>query len=310
LAGYPWCNYPSDVKTILRRAARLFPPACRLIDSRDAAIAQRDAAIAQRDAAPTETLRRIMRIASPDTYLHLKLNGYPLWLPRDTIRTMVHCAHWPDDNSLALWVETAHLNWMMERLAADSMFLDVGAATGATTLPVAARFGAAVRIRAYEPAVAARELLIATLGRNAIEGVTVRPVAVSDRSGAAEFREYAQDESGAIPYLPETSSLAAPVMQPAPHRTYTVPVVTLDEDALPECEGPLVIKVDVEGFEAKVLDGARRLIDRHRPHLSIDIHVDPFGDGMATTEAAVIARLQSYKCERLAHVLLCSPRDE
>jgi len=291
------------VKTILGHAARLFPPTRRLIESRDAAIAQRDAA-------PTETLRRIMRIASPDTYLHLKLNGYPLWLPRDTIRTMVHCAHWPDDNSLALWVETAHLNWMMERLAAGSMFLDVGAATGATTLPVAARFGAAVRIRAYEPAVAARELLIATLGRNAIEGVTVRPVAVSDTSGAAVFREYAQDESGAAPYLPEASSLAAPVMQPAPHRTYTVPVVTLDEDALPHCEGPVVVKIDVEGFEAQVLAGARRLIEEYRPHLSIDIHVDPFGDGVTTTEAVVVPLLQGYQFQRFGHVLVCSPQGE
>jgi FkbM family methyltransferase len=291
------------VKTILRRAARLFPPARRLIESRDAAIAQRDAAA-------TETLRRIMRIASPDTYLHLKLNDYPLWLPRDTVRTMVHCAHWQADGSLALWVETTHLTWMMERLAAGSMFLDVGAATGATTLPIAARFGAAVRIIAYEPAVAARELLIATLGRNAIESVTVRSVAVSDTSGAAEFVEYVQDESGAVPFLPEQSSLAAPIKPLAPHRTYTVPVVTLDDDALPHCEGPVVVKIDVEGFEAQVLAGARRLIAEYRPHLSIDIHIDPFGDGVATTEAVVIALLQGYQFRRLGHVLVCSPQGD
>jgi hypothetical protein len=96
-------------------------------------------------------------------------------------------------------------------------------------------------------------------------------------------------------------------MSSAPHQTYEVRVVTLDDDALQHCSKPLVVKIDVEGFEAHVLRGAHRLIRDCRPYLSIDIHTDPFGDGLATTEAAVIELLPGYRCERLAHVLLCSP---
>ncbi len=221
---------------------------------------------------------------------------------------MVHCAHWEADGSLSLWVEDAHLKWMMKRLDAGGTFLDVGAATGATTLPIAVGLGARVRIIAYEPASAARNLLNATLSRNAIEGVTVHPVAVSNTPGQAEFREYAQDESGATPFMPEASSLTAPIQSQAPHRTYPVPVVTLDDDALVHCTGNVVIKIDVEGFEAQVLAGAGTILARYRPHLSIDIHTDPFGDGVATTEAAVRALLPGYRFERLGHVLVASPQ--
>jgi hypothetical protein len=97
-------------------------------------------------------------------------------------------------------------------------------------------------------------------------------------------------------------------MSAAPHRSYDVQVVMLDDDALAQCTRPVVIKIDVEGFEAHVLRGARRLIDEYRPFLSIDIHTDPFGDGVATTEATVISLIQDYRYERLGHVLLCSPR--
>jgi FkbM family methyltransferase len=270
-------------RRVARRVGRRLPLIRRLIALRDAAIE------AQR-----EVLRRVLGVASPETYLHVKLNGAQLWLPRDTMKTMFHCAHWEADGTLSLWVETPHLAWMMDRLADGATFLDVGAATGATVLPIADRFARKVTIIAYEPAVAARALLIATLDRNRIEGVTIRPVGVSDTPGEFEFREYAQDETGSTPWQPEASSLAAPVMSAASHRAYTVPVVTLDNDALPHCSRPLVVKIDVEGFEAHVLRGAEQLIRTYRPHLSIDIHADPFGDGAVNTEAAVRVLLPNY----------------
>ncbi len=249
-------------------------------------------------------LKRILSVASAETNLHVKLNGCPVWLPRDTLKTMYHCAHWEADGTLSLLVESGHLTWMIEHLSEGGTFLDVGAATGATTLPIIARFGSSLSIRSYEPAESARALLISTLARNDLRGATIRPVAVSDGSGKIDFREYKQDESGQCPWLPEASMIAAPIMSPAPHSTYSVDVVTLDEDPLPHCHSPVVIKIDVEGFEVKVLRGAQRLLDKLRPHLAIDIHQDPFGDGVMTTEAGVIAALKGYRFEKRGHVLL------
>jgi len=222
---------------------------------------------------------------------------------------MVHCLIVMPDGQLAAYVETAHLRWMMERLHGGGTYLDIGAATGATTLPIAVHLNGLVQIVSYEPARLARDLLLATLEQNGIGGVMVRPVAVSEAAGEAQFREYLPDATGQTPFLPEASSIVSTLMSDAPHATVTVPVVTLDEDALPVIEKrPVVCKIDVEGFEAFVLRGARTLLSLPNVHLSIDIHADPFGDGQQSTEGEVRAILEEhgYSFEKMNHVLLCS----
>ena len=51
-------------------------------------------------------------------------------------------------------IETALLNWMMDRLSPGGTFLDIGASAGATALPTAHRFGPGLRVIANEPATA------------------------------------------------------------------------------------------------------------------------------------------------------------
>lgn len=293
----------------LRSLALLLPPLRRLVESRDAALQQVEAL--RGGTGQRATLDALLAAARPGSFFRTTLNGAPVELPVETLRTMVHCIHVMPDRSVQLWVETAHLTWMQERLAPGGTFLDVGAATGATALPTAHRFGQGVRIIAYEPATAARALLEATLARNAIGTVEVRPFAVSDAEGEAAFREYLPDETGTTPWMPETSSLMATRMSEHPSGEVRVRVVTLDRQMAEEggFTGPVVVKIDVEGFEAFVLRGASQLIARHRPALAIDIHQDPFGVDDATTEAAVRAVLEpsGYACRMLGHVLLCSP---
>ena len=269
--------------------AATIPQLRELAESRDAALAARDLAVSKQPTAETaaaaaapnlaDLFHRFLKASAPDTWLQLELNDAVLWLPRDTLLTMFHCIHRRTSGELFLSVEQNHLNWMMQHLTEGGAFLDVGAATGATTLPIAARFGDAVRITCYEPAEAARKLLLATLEHNQFSGPRVLASAVSDVGGTAEFREFLPDETGETPYLPEASTLIAKVISDRPHRTITVPVVTLDDNTSQMCDRkPMVIKIDVEGFEAQVLRGGRRLISDVHPWLSIDIHRDPFGD--------------------------------
>lgn len=303
---------------VLRRLGLAIPPLRRLVDSRDAMLAERDAARAELEAAKAspagavrQTLDAMLAAADAGAFFRTTLNGYPAELPRDTLRTMVHCIHPGPDRTLSLWVETAHLTWMMDRLAPGGTFLDVGASTGATAVPVARRFGAAVRVIAYEPAEAAGRLLRATLERNGLGHVEVRGCAVSAAPGTAVFREYLPDESGNTPWTPEASSLTGGRLPDLASKEIEVRVVTLDEDALPAVAGdPVVIKIDVEGFEGEVLKGARRLIAARRPCFSIDIHPHPFGDGSFTTEAEVRGLLEAegYAVEMMGHVLLATPR--
>ena len=145
---------PSTVHQIFRQAAQTIPQVRSLIDARDAALASRDLAVAGRQSAEaalasavssqSELFRRFLNACAPDCWLRLELNGAKLWLPRDTLLTMFHCLH-TGGAKLYLAVEERHLNWMMQHLEDGGTFLDVGAATGATTLPIVLRFGDAVR---------------------------------------------------------------------------------------------------------------------------------------------------------------------
>ena len=47
----------------------------------------------------------------------------------------------------------------------------------------------------------------------------------------------------------------------------TVPLVTIDDLNLPQCD---FMKIDVEGMERKVLFGARKTIRRHQPVLYVE----------------------------------------
>ena len=273
---------------------------------RDAALAARDAALGSR----TALIGALVRASEPGTFFRAVLNDAAVWLPRDTLRTMVHCVHLgPDNNSLLLYVEVQHLEWMIHHLGEGGTLLDVGAATGATTLPVAIRKGASVSIIAYEPARRSRQLLLDTLAKNNVNGVEVRSVAVSDAASQADFCEMPFDDTDAVPYMPETSSLSAPYVAKAATATYAVQVTTLDDDMTSRTlREPIVAKIDVEGFEVHVLRGAAKLIEQHRPYLSIDIHRAPFGTG-ETTEAdcrAILGRW-GYSFENMGHVLLCAP---
>ena len=289
------------------------PPIQRLREARDAAVAERDAAIAAHNVMlgnRIPLIGSVIRASEAGTYFRVILNGVEIWLPRDTLRTMVHCVHLqPGGHALIVYVEIAHLEWMIQRLQAGGTFLDVGASTGATTLPVAIRLGASVSVVAYEPARRSRQLLTETLARNEVRAVEVQAAAISDIVSQADFCEMPFDDTDSAPYLPEASSLSTPYVAKAATATYTVPVTTLNEDvAARTLREPVVVKIDVEGFEVHVLRGAAKLIERHRPHLSIDIHTAPFGSG-ETTEADCRAILSGwgYAFENMGHVLLCSP---
>jgi FkbM family methyltransferase len=253
-------------------------------------------------------LRDITIRLGQDTMLHVRLNGELLHLPRDTVRTMIHCAHYTANQPFDLWVETGHLNWMMENLAPGALFVDVGAATGATLLPIASKFGGSVEIVAFEPSRTARDLLQRTLSRNRLTGVRIIPKAVSDNAGSITFVEFPQDESGEVPYLPEASTIKhGSLAPPAGSSEYTVETVTLDQELAPLTPRRTVVKIDVEGFEVQVLNGARDFIRTVRPFLSIDIHADPFGPGTTEKKVREVLNPFGYAYSNMGHVLLCSP---
>lgn len=248
--------------------------------------------------------------SSIDSWFRVRLNGVSLLLPRYTLMIMRDCLTASANRELSLLVETAHWEWMKSKFGDNTLFLDIGAAAGTMTVPYALSFPERLRIVSFEPSRRARNYLDRTLTQNGARNVTVLPFALSDAPGDLSFMEFPEDPSGRVPFLPEASRLQLPTEELYPDALgYEVAVRTLDSLSeqlhLSEAE-TIVMKIDVEGFEDKVLKGALTTLERFKPFLSIDIHNHPGRPDMTDGACMAILRPFGYQFERVGHVLLAS----
>lgn len=133
--------------------------------------------------------------------------------------------------------------------------LDVGANFGVFTLSMARSVGPDGRVVAVEPAWATRTFLEESVRRNAMSHVVVLPYALSNAAGSATFFNAAS---------PELSGLrGADVQGGAPE---VVALRTLDE-VTADFREPRIsfMKLDAEGEEVRILEGASRFLDLHDP---------------------------------------------
>ena len=119
--------------------------------------------------------------------------------------------------------------------------------------------GLASAVHAFEP----NPALIPWLSRLSDARLTIHPVALGDCTGEALLR---------VPFGPNgrPSQQGATLNERTGHRCIEVPtsVCRLDDLELGDIG---FIKIDVEGFEARVIDGARETIARCRPAMLIEI---------------------------------------
>jgi FkbM family methyltransferase len=140
-------------------------------------------------------------------------------------------------------------------LRRSSNVIDVGANVGDVLERVVRLADAGTHI-AYEPV----PELAADL-RTRFPAVDVREAALSDEAGEAEFTVVVDRPS--YSGLVERDDIPASATA---RRRINVALVRLD-DVLPEDYAPDLIKVDVEGAEVRVLRGAQRTLQAHRPVL-------------------------------------------
>ncbi|MFI4974392.1 MAG: FkbM family methyltransferase [Caulobacterales bacterium] len=164
--------------------------------------------------------------------------------------------------------------------------VEAGANIGVHTLMLA-RACAPGRLIAFEPQQRVFQLLCANLALAEIGTVTALPEALGAQAGVAEMPpvDYAADGNfGSI------SPLAAGAGAWAEGRT--VRVTPLDDLALTACD---VLKVDVEGWEAQALRGARETIARCRPILYVE-------NDRASHQAELIALIDELGYVQYWHV--------
>jgi FkbM family methyltransferase len=116
------------------------------------------------------------------------------------------------------------------------------------------------RVDAFEPSAAVARRFARRMGRlSLVPPVVLHRSAVGARHGTATLYEYAHRDGGASSLRPQ-EHVGAP-----PHSESRVDLVSVDEHLAAGGGPPALIKIDVEGAEVEVLEGARETLAAARP---------------------------------------------
>jgi FkbM family methyltransferase len=145
------------------------------------------------------------------------------------------------------------------------MTIDIGACTGLYAL-IALALNPQARAMAFEPVGANYECAKRNLQVNGWEDrCDLRQECVSDRCGTVEFNVACGSEGAIV----TSSSLNPNGFRGLPGQVVKINCTTLDA-AVPVGAPVDLIKIDVEGFEADVLRGMRRVVAENAPHIIME----------------------------------------
>jgi len=161
-------------------------------------------------------------------------------------------------------------------------FIDIGANFGLYTC-IIGRQGLARRLIAFEPNRWALERLHSHIELNGLSGVEVHDCAVGITRHAAVL----------FPGAPGYSALST-IVQSHPDG-YEIQVVSLDE-MFSFVNEPLVIKIDVEGYELQVIEGAKKLLCQNYGYAQIESFE-------ANRAASVIAKMAQCGWRLTDHIV-------
>ena len=155
--------------------------------------------------------------------------------------------------------EVANLAEFHAEIAAGDTVYDVGANVGIYTLLASGKAGPSGKVYAFEPLARNLHYLNRHVALNRLQNCCVLNVAVSDTEGIQKFSAASWEYS---------------MGRLSPDGELEVPSVTLDSCVYRERQlrPPDVIKIDVEGAEVRVLQGASRAIGEYHPSVFVEIH--------------------------------------
>lgn len=171
------------------------------------------------------------------------LGGYDLELPEGDHITREVARHVPYESQL---LELA------AAVARDGLVVDVGAHAGNHTVYLAK---AGARVVAFEPNAAIGRFLELNIASNALAGrVTVHPVGLWNERSSGRVQPGPAGNTGSTALSEDVAG--------------DIELVPLDSFEL----APDVVKIDVEGAEMQVLEGAAATLAAHRPAVFVEAH--------------------------------------
>jgi FkbM family methyltransferase len=149
--------------------------------------------------------------------------------------------------------EKRHRTTILKHIPKKEVFVDVGANVGVWSLPMSYQFA---KVYSYEPSSTNRPCLEKNVNGRTI----IKPYALGNENKKVSFYEEIKNCGNSKIWLDESAA-----------GTYQVDMVKLDDQNIENCS---LIKIDVQGFELGVIQGAENLIKTQNPWVIFELSVD------------------------------------
>lgn len=187
---------------------------------------------------------------------------------------------------------------VMERLVkAGHIAVEVGAHVGALTLPLSRMVGESGRVVAFEPFYPSFSTLAANVGLNSLQNVEVRQAVVADKVGRVFMNRksfaFKLDDFfnfGSISFNTLRIYDLADDVERASADWDEYATAPLDQMSLGRLD---FVKIDAEAMEAKVIQGAMRIIKKFKPVLFVEYR-NPWEKGSSLLK--VLEDSLRYEC--------------
>ena len=170
-----------------------------------------------------------------------------------------------------LSVQPLVLHWIDQRLHPGEVFFDVGAHYGWMSIRAASRVGRTGHVVCFEPSPVLVGILNYHKRVNRVAQMTIDARAVSDQDSESATLFLLNEGLSSRNSL-TIGSDNAPFVSPPEKTVLTVSTVTLDSYCRESGLIPSLVKIDVEGAELMVLEGARQLMANYHPDLIVAVH--------------------------------------
>ena len=190
---------------------------------------------------------------APERWVRGKLHGYEM---------SVRIAGWSNRGTFFLerFYDLPTQLLLQQELREGDLLVDVGANEGMITLLGSRLVGSSGKVISFEPNPLPHAILQRNLLRNSIVNVELHATGLGDEEGELQL------------FVPSVNSGEGSFTEPegAVEGQYSVCPVRIGDGVL-QGQDPKLVKIDVEGFEAHVLRGIRKTLERARPIIVMEM---------------------------------------